>query len=156
MSSRTPSGAVGAAKKTCSVFPAALLFLLLLLHPHTEQKKSSTGSQETPASQMYSPAPCGRGGAAPDSTTGCRTQQTQPPEKHLQLVAVQHVDADAHSFLLHSAVHIWHLFLCLLSPPSPFILFFFSKMTLPDSLRSSSRLGGSHRKGAQENKNVNH
>lgn len=96
-------------------------------------------------------------GAAPDSSTGCRMQQTQPPGKHLQLqlVAAQHVDA--HSFLLHSAVHIWHFFLCLLSPPPPlFIYFFFSKMSLPDSLRSSSRPGGRHRKGARENKNVNH
>lgn len=58
-------------------------------------------------------------GAAPDSSSGCRMQQTQPAEKHLQLqlVAVQHVDADAHSFLLHSAVHIWHVFCAFSAPP---------------------------------------
>lgn len=52
------------------------------------------------------------------------------------------------------------IFFCAFSAPLPlYLLIFFhrvSKITLPDSLCSSSRLGGRHRKGAQENKNVNH
>lgn len=119
------------------------LFLLLLLHPHTEHRKFSTVSRERPIANALASA-AWTNSAASDPTTGCKQQQAQLPEKK---------KARPCSWLLFSML-IWMQVLSLLCtscffygfpaslPFFTFLLFHLvSKIILPDSLRSPPRTG---------------